>query len=198
MLRRLQLRLYGLRRRSLSRARFFSTVILPVVGSPGASTRGQDNATAPFGVLFPNGVGSVLASFMLPQSAPSGADQVLLDINDGSANNRIRVRNVAGGNTIVAGRTIGGVNVDATTLGSMVPSTLFRVGLTFDGTNIVANFNGGSNQTVAGVPTGLTTLRIGNDSAGTAPMFGECGIMQTFPDVIPNGSLPIAVANIPG
>lgn len=182
---------------SIETATFASTVVLPPVNSPAASTRGQDNFTSAFSSLFPTGVGTVLMSCMIPQSAPTGIDQVLLDINDGSADNRIRLRNVAAGNTIVAGRTIATVNTDATTLGSMTPGTLFRVGLTFDGTEIVANFNGGTNQTVAGVPTGLTTLRIGNNSAGTGGLFGEVGYVDVLPYVIPAANLPAAVTAIP-
>lgn len=175
---------------------FLDSAILPVSGSPAASTRGQDNFTSAFATLFPNGVGTVLGSFMLSSNA-DGADQVLIDINDGTANNRIRLRNVAGGATIVAGRTIGGVNADATTLGSMTAGTLFRVGLTFDGTTLVANFNGGSNESVVGLPPGLTVRRVGNNAAGTAPMFGEVGYLQELPYVIPAFDLPAAVAAIP-
>lgn len=182
---------------TLEQASFASTPILPPIGTPGASTRGQDNFTSNFATLFPTGVGTVLASFMLPQSAPSGADQMLFEINDGTANNCIRLRNVAGGNTLLAGRVIGGANVDATTIGSMTPGTLFRVGLTFDGTTLVANFNGGTNQTVAGLPPGLVTLRTGNNAAGTAPTFGETGYFDALPYVIPPANLSAAVAAIP-
>jgi hypothetical protein len=163
---------------------------------PNTATRGQDTLTSTFSTLFPTDVGSVLGSFLLPFSAVD-VDQGLFDISDGTGNNRIWCRNVAGGNTIVVGRTIGGVNVDATSIGSMTPGTLFRVGFTFDGSNVVANFNGGTNQTVAGVPTGLTTLRIGNNAAGTAPMFGEVGYVDTQATVISGANLPAAVSAIP-
>ena len=84
-----------------------------------------------------------------------------------------------------------------TSVGTFTPGTLFRAGLTFDGTTITANFNGGGNQIVAGVPTGLTTMRVGNNSAGTTPMFGECGYFDVLPYVIPAGDLPAAVSAIP-
>ncbi len=177
-------------------APFASTPIFPPVGAPGATTRGLDNLTWPFAALFPGGVGTVLASFMLPQNA-TGADQVLFDIDDGTASNRIRLRNVAGGATIVAGRTIAGANTDATTIGSHTAGTLFRVGLTFDGSTITANFNGGTNQTVAGVPSGLAFFRLGNDSAGTAALFGEPAYVEALPSVISGANLPAAVAAIP-
>lgn len=176
-------------------APFPSSPILAAT-EPSTSTRGQDSLISAISSLFPSGVGTVLGSFVLPFSAV-GADQTLFDINDGSTNNRIRLRNVAGGATLVAGQVIGGTPADATTIGSMTPGTLFRVGLTFDGSTITANFNGGSNQTVAGQPSGLTTLRVGNNSAGTAPMFGECGYFDALPYVIPGANLPAAVSAIP-
>lgn len=176
-------------------AAFPSSTILAAT-EPNTATRGQDTLTASFGTLFPGGVGTVLGSFLLPFSAV-GADQVLFDIHDGSASNRIWCRNVAGGNTIVVGRTIGGVNVDATSLGSMTPGTVFRVGVTFDGSNIVGNLNGGINQTVAGQPSGLTTMRVGNSSAGTAPMFGEVGYLDALSSVTPSANLPAAVSAFP-
>lgn len=176
-------------------ASFPSSAIL-AASEPATATRGQDNFTSSFATLFPTGVGTALGSFLLP-FASVDADQALLDLNDGTLNSRIRLRNVAGGNTIVMGRTIGGVNIDAASLGNMAPGTLFRVGITFDGTNIVANLNGGSNQSVAGYPTGLTALRIGNNSAGTEPMFGEIGYFDTLPYVILPANLPAAVTAIP-
>jgi hypothetical protein len=174
----------------------FPSSAMLATSEPASATRGQENITAGFSALFPAGVGSVLASYVLPFNA-SGADQTLLDINDGTANNRIRLRNADGGATIVAGRVIGGVSSDAATLGSMTPGTLFRVGLTFDGTTITANFNGTANQTVAGQPAGLTTLRLGNHAAGTAPMFGELGYFEPRASVIAAADLPAAVAAIP-
>jgi len=170
---------------------FPSSAIL-AASEPAVATRGQDNIT----IAFSQTVGSVLGSFALPYAA-SGVDQTLFEINDGTANNRIILRNVAGGLTIVAGRVVGGVLVAATSLDSMTADTLFRVGLTFDGSTITANFNGGTNQTVSGQPSGLTTLRIGNNAAGTSPMFGRIGYFDTKPYVIPSASLPSIVSAIP-
>jgi hypothetical protein len=174
-----------------------SSPIFPLVGLPAASTRGQDNFTSSFSSLFPTGVGTILASFMIPQNAPSGTDQMLFDISDGSLNNRIRLRNVAGGASIVAGQVIDNTPTDATSLGNMTAGTLFRVGLTFNGTTITGNLNGGTNQTVAGQPTGLTTLRVGNNSSGLAAIFGECGYFDALPNVISAANLPAAVSAIP-
>jgi hypothetical protein len=177
-------------------APFASSATL-AASEPNTATRGQDNLTWAFSTLFPSGVGTLLGSVLMPFAAPAGADHTILDLNDGTLNNRIRLRNVAGGLTLVAGRVIGGASTDATSIGSMTAGTLFRFGLTFDGTTITANFNGGTNQTVAGQPAGLTSVRAGNNSAGTAPMFGEMGYLDALPYAIPGANLPAAVLAIP-
>mgnify|MGYP000496994201 CR=1 FL=1 len=102
----------------------------------------------------------------------------------------------AGTITLISRDTAAGVYSWAD-LGTQTPGTLFRVGMAFDGTTIAGNFNGGTNQTVAGQPTGLTTLRVGNISAGTAPMFGEAGYFDTLPYATPGANLPAAVTAIP-
>jgi hypothetical protein len=177
-------------------APFPSSAILAAT-EPAAATRGQDVLTASFSTLFPSGVGTVLGSFVLPFNADASATQTLFEIHDGTANNRIMIRNMTGGATFTATRVTGGSPSSTASLGSMTAGTLFRVGLTFDGTNIAANFNGGSNLTLTGQPAGLTTLRVGNSSAGTAPMFGECGIFDVLPYAIPGAGLPAAVSAIP-
>ena len=174
-------------------AAFASSVILP--DTTGASTRGADTLSASFAPLFPAGVGTVLASFLLPRTLAAGA--VLLELNDGTANNRIHIRQDAGGPGIICRHTIGGVNTDLTSLGSMTPGTLFRLGLTFDGTTIVANLDGGTNRSATAFPPGLNTLRVGNNALGTSPLFGEVGIFDALPFVIPGAGLPAAVAAIP-
>lgn len=177
---------------------FASTPILPPAGTPGAATRGMDSATFAFSTVFPAGIGTILGSCMIPQNAPAGADQMIFEINDNTANNRIRVRNVAGGATIVAGVVAGGTPTDATSLGSMTAGTLFRFGLTFDGSTITANLNGGTNQSItAANPAGLATGRLGNNAAGTAGLFGEIGYLDALPYVIPAAGLPAAVSAIP-
>jgi hypothetical protein len=174
-------------------AAFASSVILP--DTTGAATRGADLPSAAFATLFPNGVGTILASYMLPRSLSFAA--VLFEAHDGTVNNRIHIRQDAGGTGIICRYTIGGANVDLTSLGSMTPGTVFRLGLTFDGTTITANLNGGTNRSATAFPPGLTTLRIGNNAANTAPLYGEIGYFDVLPYVIPAGDLPAAVAAFP-
>jgi hypothetical protein len=178
-------------------ATFPSTPIYPATGTTVASTRGLDSLTGTYATLFPSGVGSVLGTVVIPQNAPTGLDQTLFEINDGTAANRIRLRNVAAGATIVAGRVISSASTDATSLGSMTAGTAFKFGLTFDGTTITGNFNGGTNQTVAGQPTGLTTFRVGNSADGLTPLFGRFTYLDVLPYAISGAALPTAVSGMP-
>jgi hypothetical protein len=178
-----------------------STPILPPVGTPGASTRGADIVTATLASLGigANGACTILGVAMLPQNAPAGTDQVLVQIGDGSDANRFRLRNAAGGATILAGRVTGGVAVDAASLGSMTAGTPFRVGVSIDGTGRIAScLDGGAVQVATGGPTsGLTTLWVGNNAASTAPMFGEVGVLTVMPLALADAELQARVAALP-
>ena len=180
---------------TLEQASFASTPILPPIGTPGASTRGQDNFTSNFATLFPTGVGTVLGSFMLP-NIPAILGQILFEFSDGTALNRFRVRQ-NGTSFIDVFSVVAGSGFGPASFGNLTPGTVARIGLTFDGTSITANLDGGTNATITGQPPGLTTLRIGNQNDSNVPMFGECGFFDTLPYVIPPSNLPAAVAAIP-
>jgi hypothetical protein len=183
----------------MAQAGFAGTPILPLAGAPLAATRGIDSATAAFATLFPGGSGTLLWSGMLPQAASAAADQTLLQLDDGTDNNRFRLRNLAGGASITAGRVTGGAAGEATALGSMTAGTLFRVGATFSAGRLAACLNGGAVHAVSGGPTGgLTTLRLGRNAAGTAPMFGETAALSVLRFAVPDAALPGLTAAIPG
>lgn len=180
---------------------FASTPVLPPVGTPGTSTRGTDLVST---ALTSLGIGTqgactILGSFMLPQAAPAGADQMLLQVDGGSDANRFRLRNAAGGSGISAGQVTGGSGSDATGLGSITPGTPFRAGITIDGAGrIAACLNGGTVHAVTGGPTsGLTTLRLGNNAANTAAMFGEVGSLASLPFAVPDAALPNLLSTLP-
>jgi hypothetical protein len=179
---------------------FASTPILPPVGTPGVSTRGADIVTASLASLgIPaSGACTVLWSGMLPQAPPTGLDQTLLTLSDGTDSNRIRLRNTSGGNSIVGGRVTGGSAADAATVGTMTPGTPFRAGLTHNGAGRAAfNFNGGATQFVTGAPTAFTNLHLGNNVSGTAPMFGQTAYLRVIPDAVPDETLAALVAAMP-
>jgi hypothetical protein len=176
-----------------------SSVILPPVGSPTASARGADNITAPFAALFPAAQGSILFRAILTQAAASGADQILFQLDDGTDSNRIRLRNPAGGATLVAGVVIGGTPTDAASLGSFTAGAEVKGCITFaPGGRVAVLLDGGSVLSVATSPSGLATLRFGDNASGTAPLVsGAFSVVDTLPYIIPDLSMQAAITATP-
>jgi hypothetical protein len=175
---------------------FASSPILPAVGTPAASTRGADLLSATLSALGvgANGACTVLGTFMLPQNAPAGNAQSLLEIDAGSILNRYLVRNDAG----TAGLNLYRVTAGAGALaagGSITAGTAFRLGISVDGAGrAAASLNGAAAVAVTGGPTsGLTTLRIGANAIGTENMFGEVGSLRVLPYVLSDADLATQV-----
>lgn len=181
-------------------APFASTPILPPPGSPGASTRGADLVAASLAALGigGNGACTVLWSGMVPQAAPAGSDQMLFQLDDGTDGNRFRVRNLAGGATIVGGRVLAGTPADAAAAGSMTPGTPFRVGAAISGGRIAVSLDGAAVVAATGGPSsGLATLRLGSNAANGASLFGETLALRVLPRALDDAALAAAVAALP-
>jgi hypothetical protein len=178
-------------------AAFASSPILPAVGTPAASTRGADLVSATLASLGvgASGACTVIGTAMLPQAAPSGASQIVLHIDNGSDTNRIMVRNSPGSANIVLTRTAAGVGADSLSQ-AITPGTPFRWGITVDGAgNALLSVDGAAPLTVTGAPTsGLTTLRVGSNSGGSANMFGEVAGLRVLPFVVSAAELQRLVA----
>lgn len=184
----------------LEQGAFVSTPILPPAGAPAASTRGADLITAPLSSLgIPaSGACTVLMTAMIPQNNPAGLPQSLIEIDDGTLNNRMVLRNV-GGTAVAVNRANAGVAVADTSAGTMVAGTPFRVGVSIDGAGrIAASLNGSAAVAVTGGPTsGLTTLRLGNSAGGATPMSGETSVFQVLPFSLSDADLAARVAALP-
>jgi hypothetical protein len=183
-------------------AAFAATPILPPIGTPGASTRGADIAStliSGFG-LTGNGVGTILMRATLPQSAPTGVNQMLFQVDDGSDSNRYVVRNAGGGNTIEILNVVGGVAGSPVSLGSMTPGTTFSVGVTYDAAGRLAGaLNAGAVQAVTGGPTsGLTRLLEGSSGAtgGTEAMHGTIQRLIVLPRLVSDAELRSLVSGL--
>lgn len=175
-------------------ALFASTPIIPPSGTPGASTRGADLVSAS---LAGARRGLVLWSGLWGQNAPAGVDQMALQIDDGTDANRFRVRNAAGGATVVAGRVAGSASADLTSLGSMTAGAMTSLGLAFDLDTgaYKAMLRGGAVQSGTGGPTSGTALRIGNNVAATAAQFGEVRDLDFIPGIYPGDAEMAARVN---
>ncbi len=180
----------------LEQGSFASLPILPPAGSPQASTRGPEQASASLGALGigAGGACTLLLSALLPQAAPSGVGQTLLQLDDGGTTARLALDNPAGGSTL---RLAAAANTAA--LGSMTPGTTFRVALAIDGAGrIAASLNGAAAIAATGGPaSGLTTLRIGSQAGGANPAFGEFGLVAVLPFATPDAALPALAATLP-
>jgi len=175
----------------LEQGAFASTPILPPVGSPGAATRGADLVAAALDALGirDNGACTLLLTAVIPQI---GAErQTLLQIDDGTNNNRFILRNPSGGNLLVINRALGGPTGTNLAVGSMTPGVPFRAGISIDGAGrIAASLDGGAVVGMTGGPTaGLRTLRIGGEVAGAGAWFGEVGLLQAIPYALPDAAL---------
>jgi hypothetical protein len=153
-----------------------TTPVLPPAGTPGAATRGADLVTAALADLAigETGAGVYEATVVIPQPAPAGAAQSILEV-EADADDRFIVRVAAGGTAVVLTRVTAGVAAGDVAAGSMTPGVPFRVRLTLPGDGTARlSLDEGAEVSVAGGPSlRLATLRIGNSAAGTTPMNGR-------------------------
>jgi hypothetical protein len=160
---------------------FPSSPIVPPVASPATSTRATDVLTSTLSSLGLTGAYTVVATFNNPQLT-SSFTYALLQIDDGTDTNRIRMRSLGGGVLVDGGTVNAGVATNTSSLGTLTAGTRYAVGLSYDGaTSVTFNLNGGATQTVSGAPAGLTTLRIGDNAAATGPLFGYVIKLQIIP-----------------
>lgn len=182
---------------------FASSPILPPVGAPAAATRGGDLLTAPLSGLGigAGGTCTVLLSAMIPQLAPAGVHQAILQLDDGSDANRLLLRHQAGGASLVANRVTAGVAGAGVTAGSIAPGTPFRAGIACNGAGrIAASLEGAAAVAQTGGPTsGLTRLLVGSSGAtgGAEALFGEIGTLRVLPYALADAALAAAVAALP-
>lgn len=177
-----------------------SSPILPPIGAPASPTRGPEAVSASLASLgIPSsGACTVLLSGVLPQAAATGTNPHVLQLDDGTANNRIAILNGGGTSALSLLHRLAGSGTSAA-IGAFVAGSPFRVGLTVfgDGTAI-ASINGGPVATLSGVPvSGLSDLRIGSRAGGADAMFGEVGHLRVLRSPLAAGALRSAVALLP-
>ena len=137
-----------------------------------------------------------MGSFVLPQSAPAGLDQGLLQIDDGTDANRVVLQNAAGGNAVQALVVSGGSTLATLGAGSTVPGTAFRVALGWNAAGVSACLGGGAVQSWGALPAGLSRLLIGHASAGLGrAAFGEVGFLNLHSTRLPDATLQALTLN---
>jgi hypothetical protein len=160
-----------------------SSLLLPPVAAPAAASRAADLLSATATAFFPSLGGTVLLGGLLAQPAPGGgADQLVLQIDDGTAANALLLRNAAGTASFLAGRVLAGAVANTAASGGFTPGLAFALGFAFDGSGLSMLLRGDSEKTIAtAMPSGLTTLRVGAGLAGADPLFGEISGLTILP-----------------
>lgn len=162
-----------------------------------AKTRGADLVSASLAALgIPaSGACTLLWSGKIGRVA-SGQFQTVAHIDDGSANNRALLRN--DNTSLTLWRVTGGAASSAV-IGPISSDTMFRCGMSLDGSGrVAASLDGGSVSAVTGAPTsGFTMLRAGTDNAGLQALFGDVGRLDLIPCAISDTRLQAEVAAMP-
>ncbi len=153
-------------------APFFSS---PIVTAAAAASRVADSLTRTM-----SDVAAFSKTIFARTASGASGNQVLWQRDDGTEDNRLRIVRDSSTNVrfIV---TAGGneqVNID---LGTVAASTFFSVAIRAAANNFAASLNAGSvtTDTSGTMPTGITTERLGRDSAGNQ-WFGHIQREVTF------------------
>ena len=140
---------------------------IPTVGA--AATRSADLCSMPVGAWFSASASSLAVDYMLRQSPnPSGGLRFATVINDGGATNRIAlIAQTASSATSLVSTVVASATSNTPGLGAGSANAVTKLAGAWGGGSASGALNGGSVQTVAvGVPSGLTTLAIGQNSVG--------------------------------
>jgi hypothetical protein len=172
------------------------TVVIP--DSLARRSRGSDVLTGPLANLSTSGAFSLGFTFQVPRLPPSGVLWTLWSAYGASVNDQLLLRVNSAGELIPA-FVIGGVLTNMTALGTIVPNTTYRVGLSFNGTSTYRALligGGDQNSTAASVP-GLTETRFGAEFGGVNQGSCRFGRIENEPTVLAGAALTTFATNIP-
>jgi hypothetical protein len=164
---------------------FATYPILPVAGTPAATTRNADVVSGSIGSWYNQNQGSMVADFMT-YTITDPTNQPLFEVNDGTTNNRANVfiqqPRHGSGNTTLAGSATG-----VATTNSLNANTATKVGATFDNTGVQAAMLGVVQSKVLGatMPVGsITSMRVGSNASGSAFTDGWIRRIRYWPRVL--------------
>ncbi|MDJ0387355.1 hypothetical protein QMO56_04455 [Roseomonas sp. E05] len=169
---------------------FASSLVLPPAGSPGATPRAAD-----LPIWTPAGgfgsQGTVLLRAMLPNAALFGRSQGLFQIDDGTDQNRLLVRNTSGGAVVYGVVDSAGATLAALEGGSVTPGVPFQAAFAWAPGDQAFCLNGGTVQTAAAsLPGGLTRMLVGHASGAlNRAANGEVALLDYRPQRLPNAML---------
>ncbi|EHM02244.1 hypothetical protein HMPREF9946_01265 [Acetobacteraceae bacterium AT-5844] len=179
----------------VEQAAFASSPVMPPAGAPASASREADMPLwSP-----PGGFGSqgtVVVKAMLPQLAPFGASQGLWQIDDGTDQNRLQLRNTSAGAAITGVVEAGGTTLATLSAGNMTPGVPFRAAFTWAEGSQALCLGGGAVQVAsAALPPGLIRMLVGHASTQlNRAAFGEIELVDYRPTRVSDGMLQ-ALAN---
>lgn len=172
----------------LEQGGFASAPILPPPGTLAASTRLADVLPA----LPLDGPATLRLEGVVP-TLPGAADgnMMLAQFDAGADTDRLRLHLPAGGTQLVAGRVVGGTATDAAALGTVTPGARWVALLRHDGAGTLGACMSGASSvtTLAGGLAGVTSLLLGNNRAGTSPLFGLIRSARAWPRALSDAEM---------
>jgi len=160
---------------------FATYPIMPVAGTPAAATRGAEVVSGSVSSWYNFTAGSYICELMTYTIADP-TNQPCVEVNDGTTNNRTNNYIQQPRHGAMAG-TVATVAIASTTANSLNANVPFRIGGSYSGSGTVAAMSGSVQSKTVGAanPSGLTTIRIGTNAAGSAYLDGWIRRVRYYP-----------------
>ncbi len=174
----------------------FGSSAIPTTSS--AVARSADILTGASSTFIPASVGAYIIRATIPNLGGT-ANQAFLHLDDGSNNNRFMIYNPSSSTDLRVYRTTGGAAGESV-VGTLTAGSTVNLGLTIDRSGrAAASLNGAAAVAVAGGPTsGITTFRLGSNSAGLENMFGYLRRLRVWARSMTDAELAAATAAVTG
>jgi len=167
----------------------FATSVIPTTTT--ALTRAADvasvNTLSPW---FNASIGTIYAEFLRNTTPAASTFPQFVNIDDGTVNNRLAV--LTGSSRTLRGQVaIAGVFTTLTTANTFTDGVPSRVAYGYQALNHAAVGNGGTaaTDTTVNVPSGLTTMRLGDQAGGAGSLNGYLRRVTYYPRRLANAEL---------
>lgn len=174
---------------------FATSLILPAVSTPAATTRAIDLATmTPIPGFVQSASGAIAAEYMSITAGTTAASQYAMDVSGGSTINRYALQSNSGGGVARALTSSAGAPTFGGTLFTALAGVSAKTAIAWTPSGQVSCGNGGTTQTTASaapVPP-LSALTIGATGLVTNPVNGWMRRVRVWPRALPPQELAAA------
>lgn len=173
-----------------------SPIEQPYVASEGsAGSRGGDVAAASLGGWTGSASGTAVAVFRVESLSSLSSDRTIIQIDDGTAANRVTMRIDSATRTPTVDFVVGGVLRASISTEAIYPRTAYSMAATWTPTTAAVALNGtvyGASTTLAAAPPVMSNLRFGAGLAGADPLDGY--LLRVTAAPLASGSTSLAQA----